>query len=92
MDPELPKTLTSTSDASSKLAASLDEFIKRAAILKADLGTVSAALAIVHRNVLSQPPEVLEPAFPMPPVQPKPVAAKPVEKAESVKPADKPHS
>ena len=70
MDAELPKTLISTSDTTGKLAASLGEFIVLATKLKGDLLSASAALSTVHKNVLSQPPGVLEPASSVEPAKP----------------------
>lgn len=77
MDPELAKTLISSSDAAGKLAASLDEFIKSATALKTSLMAASAELATVHKVVLSQP---IEPV-PVVAVKPEPVKPEPAKPA-----------
>ena len=50
------------------------EFIVAATKLQGDLSSASSALAAAHRNVLSQPPDVLEPASPIVPAKPVPAA------------------
>jgi hypothetical protein len=70
MDPELPKTLSSTASTTSQLAIMLSDFLIMATKLKADLSSASALLTATHRTVLSQSPQVPDPVFPATVVHP----------------------